>query len=160
MCLQRATIWLQINVQDCPSCLRERCWTFQWKCKKVHLFRIFIVGGQENIAFTENGGIFTATDGVHFPLTIDVVHHMKVPIPASAKWKASDIMSVPSCRCRKQGSLRIPLNLQLQRQSSPPILKKREGEPTYHCRKTKKPTNSTDHYSSTVYFTPLYYFIV
>lgn len=112
----RVCLWS--NAQDCQSWFEVKkgmcsALTDVYSVKmeeSPHLFCIFIVGGQEDIAFTENGGIFAATDGVHFPLSVEVVHHMKVPKPASAKWKSSDIMSIPRWHCREQRSLRIPLN--------------------------------------------------
>ena len=46
----------------------------------------------EVIALTVDGGIFTASDGVHLPAAVVVVHHMEVPIstPSQSKTPTHD----------------------------------------------------------------------
>lgn len=41
--------------------------------------------GEVSVALTINGRIGTSTDGIHFPVSVVVVHHMEVAVPTPEK---------------------------------------------------------------------------
>ena len=48
----------------------------------TYLFSERVDRGKISVSLAVNGGIGTATDGIPFPVSVVIVHHMKIPMPA------------------------------------------------------------------------------
>ena len=48
----------------------------------IYLFSKRVDRGKISVSLAVNGGIGTATDGIHFPVSVVIVHHMKIHMPA------------------------------------------------------------------------------
>lgn len=52
---------------------------------KIYLFCEGIGRGEIPISLTVNGGVGTSTNGIHLPMGVIIVHHMKITVPASVR---------------------------------------------------------------------------
>ena len=50
-----------------------------------HLFAESVIGCNKSVALAVDGWIGTSTNGIHFPVSIIIVHHMEIPKPTPAK---------------------------------------------------------------------------
>lgn len=67
----------------------------QMLCSLSHLFGVENVRSYKVVAFTKDCWISTAANGIHLPLFIFVVGHMRISKPDPEKHQSNIIMMIP-----------------------------------------------------------------